>query len=150
MAGGSEEWRRTEEGRPRMVGYPSEAVVDQFRASKFCKLFSIDNGLPCSAGRDTLWIFSASRSLSSSSAFTTSWAVPGSMVHLLFGMMVLVPWTQVAGALCDIRRKGHLAGNQVTFFDAYGVSCRARVEEADPTAMRRLAPFVGSPAAGRD
>ena len=72
------------------------------------------------------------------------------MVHLLFGMMVLVPWTQVAGALCDIRKKGHLAGNQVTFFDAYGVSCRARVEEADPTAIRRLAPFIGSPVAGRD
>ena len=64
--------------------------------------------------------------------------------------MVLVPWTQVAGALCDTRKKGHLAGNQVTFFDAYGVSCRARVEEADPTAMRRLAPFIGSPAAVRD
>ena len=67
-----------------------------------------------------------------------------------FGMMVLVPWTQVAGALCDIRRKGHLTGSQVTFFDAYGVSCRARVEEADPTAKRRLAPFIGSPAAVRD
>ena len=72
----------------------------------------------------------------------------GSMVHLLSWMMVPVPWTQLAGALDE--KKRHRAGNQVTFSDAYEVSCRARVEEADPTAMCRLAPFVGSPAAGRD
>ena len=71
-----------------------------------------------------------------------------SMLHLLYWMMTLVPWTQGAGA--PATKKGHLAGFQVTFFYAYGVSCRARVEEADPTARCRLAPLIGSPAAGCD
>ena len=33
------------------------------------------------------------------------------------------------------KKKGHAGRDPVSFFDAYGVSCRARAEEAHPTAI---------------
>jgi hypothetical protein len=46
-------------------------------------------------------------------------------------------------------KKGHRGCDPVSFFDAYGVSCRARAEEAHPTAHKADSPQgMGSPPQG--
>jgi hypothetical protein len=62
--------------------------------------------------------------------------------------LLLVGYTVPHGeAPFGTNKKGHLGHFQVSFFNAYGVSCRARAEEAGPTSIVGDSPLIGSPVA---